>query len=402
MPDLERKLPSWLDAFMEYTKNVETATIYRKWVGITCLASALQRKVKVEWGVSLTFYPNLYIILVGKSATGKGTAMRPGLNIMSKIPGIKIASQATSLQALISNLKDNNLTDFNPETGEHQYHSSMTVYSEEFTVFLGYKNNELISTLCNWYDCEDRWTYDTIKRSKEEIVGVWVNLAGGTTPDLIRSSLPPESIGGGLTSRIIFVYADQADVMSIFPTESPEEKLLFDLLVHDLEVISLLSGEFSWTQGFMDLWGDWRREDRANPPFVDTKFDGYCGRRKVHLMKLAMIMSASAGQNDLVLARDDLEESITVLNEVEEKMAMTFKGVGKSDIADLLFRANMFIKTSKTGEIPYSEFARFFEGDADKPTLERVLDTMEAMRTAVVIKKPGAEAIIKVLEDKDN
>ena len=401
MPDLKRKLPSWLDGFLQYTDNSEPPTLFRKWVGISCLGAALQRKVRVEWGTSLTWYPNLYIVLVGPSATGKGTSMAPGLKIINKIPGIKLSAQATSLQALISHLKDNNLADFNPETGEHAYHSSITVYSEEFTVFLGYHNNELMSTLCDWYDCKDNWTYDTIKRSKERIDGVWVNLIGGTTPALIRSSLPYESIGGGLTSRIIFVFEEKPEKLVTIPTETEDERLLFEFLVHDLEKISLLSGSFSWTGNFIDAWDAFCREDRANPPFKDPKFDGYNGRRRVHLMKLAMIMSASYGVNDLVLTQDDLTEAAKILVEVEKKMALTFKGVGKSDIADLLFRANMFFKSSKSDEIPMHMFARHFENDADKPTLDRLIDTLESMNTIEVIKKPGMGSFVKVLDIKE-
>lgn len=398
MTSQKRNFPNWLDAFMEYTKNVETSSLYRKWVGIMCIASALQRKVKVEWGVSLRFYPNFYIILVGKSATGKGTAMRPGLDIISEVPSIKMSSQATSLQALINDLKNNNLTDIDPITGIQHYHSSMTVYSEEFTVFLGYKNNDLIATLCNWYDCEDRWTYNTISRKKEEIIGVWVNLIGGTTPDLIRSSLPPDSIGGGLTSRIIFVYADKADALSIFPTETERERELFKLLVNDLETISLLSGDFKWTEGFMDKWSEWRIHDSNNPPFTDAKFDGYCGRRKVHLMKLAMIMSAATEGNDLILTKDDLNNAIDILTEVEGPMAATFMGVGRSDIADLLFRANIYLKRSPTNEIKYSEFARHFESDADNIILGRIIETLKIMGTIELIKRPGMSSIIKILD----
>lgn len=392
-----RKLPNWLDAFMKYTDNVETASIYRKWVGILCLSSALQRKVKVEWGVSLTFYPNFYIILVGKSAAGKGTAMRPGFDIIQQIPNIRTSPQASSLQALISMLKENNQTDFR-EDGP-KFHSSMTVFSEEFTVFLGYKNNELISTLCNWYDCEENWTYTTIKRDKENIHGVWVSILGGTTPDLIRTSLPPDSIGGGLTSRIIFVYAEKADDLSIFPTETSEQRMLFEALVHDLESINLLSGSFQWTQGFMNLWAEWRRQDFDNPPFHDPKFDGYCGRRKVHLMKLAMIMSVSREpkeQGELILTRDDLELAIKTLEEVEVQMAMTFRGVGKSDISDLIFRANTFFVTARTNEIEYKEFAKFFESDADKIMMDRITDTLEATGLIKVIKRPQADSLIKI------
>lgn len=396
----KRNLPDWINGFLKYTEEVETADIYRKWVAISCISSALQRKVKTVWGVSLTFYPNFYIILVGKSATGKGTAMRPGLDILKQIPAIRLAPQATSLQALIKDLKDNNLTDIK-EDGSMYLHSSMTVYSEEFTVFLGYKNNELISTLCNWYDCEEDWEYHTIKRDKEKVKGVWVNLFGGTTPDLIRLALPPESIGSGLTSRIIFVYADEADRISIFPTETAELKTLHECLVRDLESISLLSGEFSWTQGFMDLWADWRNQDRANPPFQDPKFDGYCGRRKVHLMKLAMVMSISRepmSDGELILIRDDLERANETLVEVENKMALTFAGVGKSDIAELMFRANMFLQSCKTDEIEFKYFARYFESDADKLTMDRIINTLEAVGAIQLIRRPGADSIIKILD----
>ncbi len=396
----KRNLPDWLDGYLQYTKDTETANIYRKWVGIMCIASALQRKVKTEWGVGLKFYPNFYIVLVGKSAAGKGTAMRPALDIIKQVPAIHLSSQATSLQALISNLKDNNMSDIG-EDGSMYFHSSLTIYSEEFTVFLGYKNNELISTLCNWYDCDEDWEYDTIKRGKEKVKGVWVNLIGGTTPDLIRSSLPPESIGSGLTSRIIFVYAENSDCISIFPTETPELKLLQEYLVRDLETISLLSGEFTWTQGFMDLWADWRNADKANPPFIDPKFDGYCGRRKVHLMKLAMVMAVSRAPidgGDLVLTRDDLERAIETLVEVENKMPLTFAGMGKSDISELMFRANMFFKRSNTNEITFKDFARYFESDADRNTLDRLINTLESIGVIKLIKRPQADSIIKVLE----
>jgi len=160
----------------------------------------------------------------------------------------------------------------------------------------------------------------------------------------------------------------------------------------------MLSGEFKWTEGFLDKWTDWRQQDLENPPFHDSKFDGYCGRRKVHLMKLSMIMSASRGMNDLVLTQDDLELATKYLVEVEEKMALTFKGLGKSDIADIMFRAQLYIRTSKTNEIPYRDFARYFEGDADKNVLDRLTDTLEATGMIQIIKKPGLDSVVKIID----
>jgi hypothetical protein len=393
-----RKLDNWIEGFLRYTDNTEPPILFRKWTAISCIASALQRKVRIDWGTSLTFYPNLYIVLVGPSATGKGTAMNPGLKIIDKIPAIKLSAQATSLQALIRHLKDTNLTDIDFDTGEHSYHSSLTIFSKEFTVFLGYYNRELMAALCDWYDCDSKWSYETIARKKEEIIGVWVNLIAGTTPDLIRSSLPIESIGGGLTSRIIFVYEEKADKLVTIPTETLGEKELFEYLVHDLEKISMLSGSFKWTEGFIKLWDTWCRDANISPPFKDSKFDGYNGRRRVHLMKLAMINAVSHSKNGLAVTADDLEEAINMLTEVEVKMGLVFKGVGKSDIAELIHKASMFLLSSKIKEVPISSFLQYFENDMDKLTMERVLNTLEISKALKIINRPGAETIIKVLD----
>ena len=401
MEQLERKLPNWIDAFMLYTENSEPPDLFRKWTAISCIASAMQRKCSIQWGTALTFYPNLFIVLVGPSATGKGTAMSPGLDILSEIPAIRMASNATSLQALIRHLKDTNLTDINLITGEQIFHSSLTIFSKEFTVFLGYHNRELMASLCDWYDCDKKWSYDTIARNKEEIIGVWVNLIGGTTPDLIQSSLPAESIGGGLTSRIIFVVEDKKSKLVPIPIQTQKEVQLRELLIHDLEKISMLSGTFSYTEKFVDLWTEWVVNAEKSPPFYDKNFEGYIGRRRAHLMKLAMIISASHGKHDLSLSRDDLESAITFLNEVEVNMESVFKGFGKSDISAIMNQVTNYLINSPTDEVPFHKFARHFSNDMDKLTMDRVMDTLEVSNLVKVIHRPGAESIIKVLETKD-
>jgi hypothetical protein len=398
----ERNLNDWISGFMCYTENSEPPRLFRKWTAISCIASALQRKVKIEWGSNLTFYPNFYIVLVGPSATGKGTAMNPGLNILREIPSVHMAAQATSLQALIRKLKETNLNDIDLVTGQQSFHASMTIFSKEFTVFLGYQNRELMSALCDWYDCDPRWVYETISRSKEEIIGVWVNLIAGTTPDLIRSSLPIESIGGGLTSRIIFVFEEKPEKLVTLPTETAAERELFIDLVHDLEQISLLSGGFRWTSKFMERWDTWCRDQFNNPPFRDRRFDGYNGRRRGHLMKLAMVHSVSRSKDGLlILTEDNLNEAIDTLTEVENKMGMVFKGVGKSDIAELVHQATTFLKMSKVNEMPLWKFARRFENDMDKATIDRVIATLEAAKIVQSISRPGDGMYIKFIGSDD-
>lgn len=392
MPD-ERNLTDWIDGFMQLTENSEPPRLFRKWTGISTIASALQRKVRVELGLSLTIYPNFYIVLVGPPATGKGTAMKFAEDIISNVPSIRLSAQATSLQALIKRMKETNLTDLDVKTNTMTYHSSMTIFSNEFTVFLGYHNRELIAALCDWYDCHKRWSYETIKREKEEIYGVWVNILAGTTADNIQSSLPLEAIGGGLTSRIIFVNEDKREKLVIFPSASEAELELQQMLINDLEQIALMSGVFQYTEDAASLYAEWCVEADVNPPFVDRKFEGYCGRRRRHINSLAMVCSASRS-NEMIITKADLARAITLLHEVELKMGTVFRGIGKSDISSLIHESIMYIQRSSDNEIPLHQFARRFEGDADKLMIDRVLSTLESMNYITVIKKPGVGTII--------
>jgi hypothetical protein len=401
MPQFKRELPDWIDAWMEYTDNTEPPRLFRFWTAISVIASALQRKCHVKWGSSLVFYPNLYIVLVGPSGCRKGTAMGPGLDIIEDTGKIKLAAQATSLQALIRRLKETNYQDPDLETGTMQFHSSMTIFSKEFTVFLGFHNKELMSALCDWYDCDRRWKYDTISRKEEEILGVWVNLFGATTPSLIRSSMPLDAIGGGLTSRIIYIYEENIGKMVLFPMETEGERNLRELLLHDLNKITMMSGRFRFTENFMDVWARWRNETINNPPFYDNRFEGYISRRPNHVMKLSMIMASSrADGGQMILTGDDITRAISVIEEAELKMQNVFGGVGKSDISELLFSSMAFLKSSKTSEVPVWQLAQRFKNDMDKITLDRVLATMEVMNIAKVIHRPQADDVIKVLERK--
>lgn len=394
----QRILPNWINSFMEMTEDSEPPILFRKWTAISAIASALQRKVYLKLGISLVFYPNFYIVLVGPSATGKGTAMKYASDIIKEVSTIRMSAQATSLQALIRRMKDVNLTDVDPINGKQLYHSSMTILSNEFTVFLGYHNQELIAALCDWYDCHERWTYDTIKRDREEIIGVWVNLLAGTTPDALKNALPLEAIGGGLTSRIIFIMEEKKSKLVVFPSINQEIIDLQQSLIHDLSQISLMTGEFKMTKDCMGEYYTWCVEADKNPPFYDKNFDGYCGRRRSHLLALSMVCSASRS-NDLIIESEDLLTAGRYLAEAEMKMGTVFSGMGMSDISELISSATIFINNFKTPDIPVWRFSRHFEKDMDKFTMDKVLQTLESSKHIKTIRKPGCENIIHRLTD---
>jgi|GEM_PF-642200 hypothetical protein len=385
-----RQLPDWIDGFMEYTKKSESPKSYRTWTAISVIAAALQRKCFINWGTSLTFYPNLYIVLVGPSGVRKSSAMGPGLDILQEIPNITVAPQATTLQALIRRLKHTNYTDVDLLTGKQQFHASISIFSKEFTVFLGYNNQAMIAALCDWYDCESKWSYETVSRDQEEIIGVWVNLLGATTPTLIQASLPTEAIGGGLTSRIIFIFEERKGQTVIIPMQTEEEVMLGEVLKSDLEKIRMMTGSFQVTEGFINAWTEWYTNADANPPFSDEKLNGYITRRPTHVMKLSMIMSASRKDGpSMCITADDMNRAVSILTEAELNMTKVFSGVGMSPVSSILYRVLTFIISNKHLEIPMSTIVTRFCSDIDKRGMDGIISTLKSMRVVNEIERPN-------------
>ena len=372
-----RKLPDWIDGFLLYMHNTEPPESYKLWTAISVIASALQRKCFLKWG-TLTFYPNLYILLIGPPSSRKGTAMGPGADLIMDA-NINVACEATSLQALIHSMMDATGNVVKAD-GSYETHSSLTVFSEEFTVFLGHDNKDLISYLCRWYDCQRIFKYRTISREFEVVQGVWLNVIGATTPDLFKSSLPQGAMGAGLTSRMICIYEESKGKDVIIPIQTPEEVELYQYLLYDLEKILLYSGEFQYTESFIEVWTDWRTTiANEELKFSDPRLAGYLGRQPAHMMKLTMVMSASRGEGpSLIMTGDDLLRAIKILDEAEIKMPRVYSGVGKTEVGRLIPEVIAYID-SQGGKITKDLLMRKFYMDADQFTMEGVIKTLDLM-----------------------
>jgi DNA-binding phage protein len=273
-------------------------------------------------------------------------------------------------------------------SGEIETHSSLTVFSEEFVVFLGYKNLELMSDLADWFDNPPDWDYDTIGRGSRKIIGPWVNILGATTPELIRESIPKELIGGGLASRIIFVYAERQGKDEPFPFISEKRRTLREGLMHDLEQISMLSGPYRYTPDFKEVYAHWYPRRREIPLGDDPKFAHYVNRRATHVLKLCMILSASRG-DDRVLDGNVLIEAIGVLQEVEKNMSKTFAGMGKARDADVISKVMVQIANEKTVTREHLLNSHYADLENGVQSMNKILEVLKGMGFCVEVVNEG-------------
>lgn len=389
-----RRLEDWISGYLEYAQETESPLSYHAWTGISLLAAALSRRVYIRWGYEV-IYPNMYIVLVGPSGKcRKGSAMNLGKDIISGL-GIKVTSESITREALIRSMKRAVASYIEPDTGIARFHCSLTAISPELSVFLGQNDVKFLADLTDWYDSLDNWVYETKGSGTDEIKGVCFNLLGATAPDWLQSILPEEAIGGGFTSRIIFIVEEQKRKTIPLPVISERLSTLRTALKEDLERIATLAGEFVFTDETKEIYAAWYQQEdekikEGNPAIDDPRFAGYCERRATHIRKLCMLFSASRGE-DLVVTQNDFERSMKVLLSAEKKMAKVFSGLGSTPYAKVTERILEFLKDRQ--RVSRSELLVVFYQDLDMNILETIEKTLSAMKVIKVIIDPNQNEV---------
>jgi hypothetical protein len=198
--------------------------------------------------------------------------------------------------------------------------------------------------------------------------------------------LSREAVGGGFTARCIFV-VEQAKRQTILdPNEFPPDEGLRQVLLHDLEVIHTLQGEYMFSPEAKEAYKDFYRTQEenvlaGNPLFNVPYLEGYESRRQTHLMKLSLCMCVSRG-NEHIVDLADIERAAALLYETEKNMAYAFTGVGGSKYVRETEAVLAYLRAR--GEVTRSELMRAFYRDIDDVALESIINVLSHMKVIQV------------------
>jgi hypothetical protein len=186
--------------------------------------------------------------------------------------------------------------------------------------------------------------------------------------------MPLDTIGIGLTSRIVFVYADTPRRKPAFPVLTTEQKVLGEMLAQDLIMISDIAGEFLLSPEAKQTYEDWY-EERVQEPNKsgDPRLAGYFERKPMHLLKVAMIVAASY-RDGTTIELPDLQMAIALFDSIETRMPKVFASVGKNPInAD---KEEVYAMLLHTNGMTMGQLLDKFSYTLRKDELVEVLDTL--------------------------
>lgn len=299
----------------------------------------------------------MYIVMVAPPGiVAKSTTAEIAMMLLRKIPGIKFGPDIVTWQALSAAFAESN--ESFELAGEWLPQCALTLSSSEFGNLVNPADREMIDLLVNLWDGKQGGFKKMTKgNGVDNIENPWINLIACTTPAWIAGNFPEYVIGGGFTSRCLFVYADQKDKYIAYPANHLPRDFytVQNALVQDLEQIAAnICGQYLLTDAATKWGEEWYEYHWKNKPdeLDDDRFSGYLSRKQTHIHKTAMVLSAARHDN-LIIEEEDLRLAEHMVTDLEKDMQKVFARIGRTPQS---VQAERFIRyVFKRGLVSYTE-----------------------------------------------
>lgn len=363
---------NYMMLYCERLSNTEVPQRFARWCAVASLLAALERRVSIRQGV-YNIYPNFYMVLVAASGQKKSTA----INLVGKLlrrlsPPPTVVSQKITPEALIAALSmsatDDGVINLKSTCGG-------IVVADELATFLDKSalDRGLGPILTALYDCTP-FEYTTKKEGIQRIDDGYLSILGGTTIELLRNSLPKDAIGGGFTSRTMFVYEDQLSAPVAWIDYDPRMDEIEQECVNYLQRLLELKGMVELTpeakafyiKDYNDRYTD---TERKRDPLLSS----YENRRHAHLLKLAIALMVCE-EPSLKMERYHINGAKIILEEAEVYLSRVMQLVTATDVGILSNQVYAYIR--QHGVVYRADLVRHFANQLDAADISKQIDTL--------------------------
>jgi len=377
-----------IKAFMDYCEETEVPAIFAAWSAVSTLSATLGRSCFIDQG-HYQIYPNMYIVLVaGSGLCRKSTAIAIANKLLKGIkPKVEIFAQKCTPEALIKGLADAHL-DVNEKTNNILVRDGEGILiADELSTLIDSNafRNGMIPLLTSLWDSPEKFEYHTKKDGVQSIDKCCLSLFGGSTIDWIKTAVPVEAIGGGFTSRVIFVFRKHPEKLRLRTKTTEKELIIKGNILHDLHELRNLEGEFVLSEDAWKLCETEYERFAKNNPFKNLSYlDGYCSRRHVNLFKMSLLNCAQRLEDKRIIAAD-VSQALKLLNLTEKHMPEVLKAIASHETGANAEYVLTFIK--KHTEVSRHILVSSLRHKIPILELDAIIVTLEEARELKVIIK---------------
>ena len=402
----------FLSSYLSYASDTEVPAIFHRWAAITSIGAFLGRRYYFNHG-HFEINSNIYCMLVGASGTRKSTAIKLFKKLIQQAGYTTIAADKTTKEKFILDLSgegedetvniksgkqvedflDKNLWGSDEEEASTRPDAEIFIMADEFNDFFGNGNVEFISLLGTLWDYHGIYR-NRIKNGKSvSISNPTVSILGGNTPTNLSLAFPPEIIGQGFFSRLLFIYGEPNGKRITFP--KPPDPEATRLIVQALQFIrTTCIGQATLTNGAEKLLETIYLADLG---VNDVRFDSYSTRRFSHLLKLCLITSASGYSR--TITEQHVIYANTILCHAEYFMPKALGEFGKAKHSDVSHKIISLVERNWE-VVTFKDIWKHISNDLEKMTdLTTILQNLVAAEKLQSIPGQGFLAKRRVIDD---
>jgi len=375
-----------LDKWRRALQECESPNLFIDWSYYAIVSAALERRVAYcEWPTlakPATIFSNEYIIFVGPPGAGKSMPASLAKGIF-KPPGafakdaehtrhiINLAPNSVSVQALwermaararIDQIKSDEFGEAFPphmRAADGSFKSSVYTYlstpvaviaDQELGSFLPEYSKDTVNFLQEAYVADD---FEDLKISAGSrfLPKCCLTLFGCTNPEWIIEATRNKLLQQGLSARTIFVWAHEKRFRKPRFFMDAEAESCYNAIIDHITSLTKLFGKAVPTPEADAWFTDWYVNGGDARVNKSEKLIDYYTRKRVHLIKLAMLMHF-AESTSMSIGIDDFKNALALLARTECTMHKALAGSGINPAYDVADKVIALLTQSNGDGVP--------------------------------------------------
>lgn len=325
----KRNLPSIIDAYHEFLEPQGVPPEYRRWAALWAVSAAAERRYFLRTARGQLF-PNLFIIIAGKPANGKGLALQPVRSLIAGLGPHYLGASSMTKASLIDGLNDSQRSIINQAAGKTEEYNCLNICSPEFQVLFPAYDTAFLATLTDVYDGFE--FSETLRGRKSEPIVLpraLMTMLAATTPEHFFSTFPESAWRTGFMSRAVLIWGSPIKKTDFLPSREELEKVkgfdksLYAKIAEDLKSITEGFGEFFYDEHARQVVNKFLDDESLIPAHPHLR--DYTERRGSHVMKVCMNLVLSNNIPEFAITAPVAETAIEYLLDAETMMPDFFK-----------------------------------------------------------------------------
>ena len=280
---------SLIKEFLDATDEAESPKAYFYWSFLASIAAVSNNHVYLE-RYFYQLYPNIYVLLFGKSGLRKGVPIDFAKNFVRAVNNTRVISGRNSIQSILQQLGRTESDEGRPPLTD----AIGFVTASEFASAL-VEDDQALTILTDLYDGHYNEEYkNTLKTAgTDKLNHVNLTMLGGINSPHFKSVISNADAQGGFIARTFIIYETKRNrVNSLVNRPIMNSREILDYFVPRFIEMGAIKGQMLWTPDARVFYDEWYKAYAEMDLATDDE-TGTMMRLGDHVLKVGMLLAIS-------------------------------------------------------------------------------------------------------------